>query len=157
MLGTHCAMKTHHICIGKLWPHWMDRWFGFYGPFNIIDHTEPGCQWREMSDMGETPLWTQFQTKSRLEPCTIGSQVQGVNHWTTLVMKKCCWTCTSDIHENSSLIMKNPSITKFEKWVYLVFILIIFEIMTNNVTGKDGFNVLLEHFIVLQIYDIVSL
>ena len=37
---------------------WMDRWFGFYGPFNNIGHIEPGSKWREMRNMDETLLWT---------------------------------------------------------------------------------------------------
>ena len=36
---------------------WMNGWFGFYSPFNIIGHMEPDCQWREMNKIDETPLW----------------------------------------------------------------------------------------------------
>ena len=40
---------------------WMDGWFGFYGPFNIIGHIKPGCQQTEISEMDEMP----FQHKPR--------------------------------------------------------------------------------------------
>ena len=39
--------KSMHI-------RWMDGWFGFYSPFNITGHIEPGCQQRAMSKMDET-------------------------------------------------------------------------------------------------------
>ena len=59
----------------------MDAWQGFYNLLNIIGHTEPGCQQREISDMDETLLRKYIQ--SSLKPGTTGSQAFCTNHWTT--------------------------------------------------------------------------
>ena len=61
----------------------IDGWMiGVLWPFQIKDHIEQGCQWREMSQMDDTPLWTQSHVQCRLEPLTTGSQ--GDNTWLLL-------------------------------------------------------------------------
>ena len=43
----------------------VNAWFGFYSPVNILGHIKPGCQWREMSNIDETPLWTSYSEQTR--------------------------------------------------------------------------------------------
>ena len=59
----------------------MDGWMGFNSPFKFIGYTEPGYQWREMSDnvlemwiqkqyISDMPIWLSMSLMSHLPQMT---------------------------------------------------------------------------------------